>query len=799
MKLKSLYLMLIMASSILYANADGVKKSKVLIDKISIGKFDGDIKPEEFSINIDLTNTGKDIDDWKFGFYLPRTFNSLSAQNINPNLNMQICSLDGNCTNLRYVKSASVTDKDISQGYFTVLEPVEKFILQKKSGYIIKLMHNNQWGANNFSAVPQSLFIMQNEDNNEAPTIYPLITDATNYNLLGHDQDMIEDNIKTRIDTNWTASQAIHNSSVKIIPEPVRVREGVLGDYTLSQNTIIHNQLDDNNTIINQFSKQMKQDLGFNVDVDNASDIGTGILITSMANPIAINNNPEGYRLSVTSDGVIIEALTQTGVYYAFQTLRQMYLHNSGKLPAVTIIDYPQFKYRGVLLDVARHYFSVSEIKQLIDVMASAKLNTLHLHLSDDEAFRIALAEYPTLTTIGATRGLGQSIGPNMLIQNNLDTTNLSQVNYPLANTPYSGSYSNDDITNIIHYANANQITIIPEIDIPGHARALIKSLPDSMVDMNDNSQYMSVQGYTDNVLPVCTYDTDISVGKQFTRTIDDIVNRTAKLFENQTTIYNVNNEISVAADEVSHNAWTNDSSCRNDWASLTALDKSQLFLQKMADKNSDLVFSGWQQMVQHDDGKVNTNVISAMQSGHIWVWNPTNSGGIKQAVALANANYPVVLAFADKTYFDLAYNPSMTEPGFTWAGKYMDTYNTLDVVRSATEVTQTSVNPQNILGIEGALWSENLASFDHLMYMALPKLPALAEASWSQNTMTLNNNQLNWQDFATRLGCGESGFIAMVSRDNNLNYRGYPDGIAKEVPLNSICSIKSDVVPTEK
>ncbi|MDD3265928.1 MAG: beta-N-acetylhexosaminidase [Burkholderiales bacterium] len=798
MKLKLLCLVLGLVTTSFMSSADNIKKSDIEIEKIKIGKFSGDTKPSEFSVLINFKNEGNDIDDWRFGFYMPRSFDTLLTQNINPDLKMQICNVDGSCSNLRYVSTDSVKNKDVSQGYFTVLEPIEKFTIQKNSSYIIKLLHNNQSNISNNSSVPQSLFIM-NKDNSDTPVIYPLLTDATKYALIGIDQDLIESKAQDRINENWANSQPAKDNIVNIVPSPVSIRQGALGDYTFNKTIAVHNQLDENNNVVNDFVAILKKDLNISASIDNEGNAETGIVITNFINPIAINNNPEGYRLSVTSDGVVIEALTQTGVYYAFQTLRQIYIQGNGHLPAVTITDYPQFKYRGVLLDVARHYFTPDEIKKLIDIMAASKLNTLHLHLSDDEAFRIDIPQYPSLTSIGAVRGLGQTIGANMLIQNNLDMTNLSQINYPLANTPYGGGYTANDISNIIKYANDNQITVIPEIDIPGHARALIKSLPESMVDYNDNSQYLSVQGYKDNVLPVCTYDTDISIGQQFTKTIDDIINSTAKLFSNQTTVYNINNEISIAGDEVSSAAWTNSSSCRNEWSSLSALDKSQLFIQKFSNNNSDLTLSGWQQSVQDDNGVIGQNVLQSHQSGHIWVWNPSNHGGINQAVTLANANYPVVLAFADKTYFDLAYSPSIAEPGFTWAGKYMDTYNTLDVAHSSSQVLKTTTNPQNILGIEGALWSENLASFDHLMYMAMPKLPALAEASWSSGSNTFNNQELNWQDFATRMGCGESGFVGHLAKIYNINYRGYPNGISNEVPHGTLCPIKSDVVPTEK
>jgi hexosaminidase len=267
-----------------------------------------------------------------------------------------------------------------------------------------------------------------------------------------------------------------------------------------------------------------------------------------------------------------------------------------------------------------------------------------------------------------------------------------------------------------------------------------------------------------------------------------------AAQFNNQSTVYAVNNEVSVGGDEVSSHAWTNDTSCRNEWGNLSALEKSHLFFQKLANSNSELMFSGWQQFIQNDSESLGKNIVAANQTGHVWVWNPS-SEGVGQAVSLANNNYPTVLAYADKTYFDLAYTPSMYEPGFTWATAYSDTYSNLSMAETASKTQSKTKNPQNIVGIEGTLWSENLPSFDHLMYMALPKMPGLAEAGWSPNWVTINNKQLDWQSLATRLGCGETGFLAYLNQSFGVNYRGYPHGISRELADdNSLCSTSSSM-----
>lgn len=774
-------------------SAKSYTKADIAVNGIQMGHMDEDLA-NEFSIQFNFTNNEDNFKKWQLGFYMPIPFYSLAAQNVNQNLRMQICDAGGRCTNLRYAKADSITDKDLSQAYLTVLEPISNFPLEEDKSYYIRLSHNNQGMPANISSFPQSLFLINTAKAADIPKIYTINTEISNYSIIGYNQEKVDEALKNSIQNNWNSSLPANPDELKIVPTPVLVGQAIDSGYVFPKKLVIHNQLNSDNEMLQNWVAIMKEDLDKKVTLDNDATARDGIVITEITTPKAVNNNPEGYRITITANNIIIETMTNAGAYYALQTLRQLWYQNRGKLPSMSIVDYPRFKYRGILLDVARHYFSFDEIKQLIDVMAASKLNTLHLHLSDDEAFRLQVPSLPLLSGSGATRGLGQQIGATMLVQNNLDTTNRTQYEYPVANTVYTGSYSPEDIKNLIAYANQNQITVIPEIDIPGHARSIIKAMPEVMIDHNDNSQYMSVQGYTDDVLPVCTYNSDISIGPEFTQTMNTLVNDIAKQFNGQTTIYAINNEISVAGDEVSKNAWSNDTSCRNEWSNLSALAKSQLFLERLANNNSDLLISGWQQLVQNSDGAFNKEIIGSGQTGHIWVWDPSSSG-IKNAALLASKNYPTVLAFADKTYFDLAYTPSMYEHGFVWAGNNSGTYTALSSIVSANQTINQTKNQQNILGLEGALWSENLASADHLFYMALPKLTGLAEAAWSPQHTTAKANQVNWQSLANRLGCGSNGFLSYLNSLYQINYRGYPNGIHKEIP-DEICG-KNGVMTT--
>ncbi len=573
------------------------------------------------------------------------------------------------------------------------------------------------------------------------------------------------------------------------MPSPVSYTQTTGGSYVFANEVSIHNQLNLDNNIAEMFKNTISTDLGVSASVDNDANANTGIILKYA------KGDPEQYQININANAVTISATDNAGVFYALQTLRQLWNQNR-VLTGATIIDYPRFKYRGILLDTARHYFTVAEIKNFIDIMSAHKLNTLHIHFADDEGFRIELANYPSINSIGDRRAYGAKIGAEMFGQANLDVANINNLGYPpyvRANNIYAGTYSEDDIRDLVKYANEHFISVIPEIDLPGHARALIKSLPEVFVDKNDLSQFVSVQGYNDDVIPVCTYNSSSNFGKKFTITTNDILNQVAKLFSHQTTSYAINNEVSIGGDEVSSGAWTNDLSCQWIWDfnsipySPAALQKSQYFFKQLALNNSSLKFSGWQQFIQSESIAIGNHVVPASQVGHVWVWN-TAANGIPQAQELAKAGYPTVLTFADQTYFDLNYTSDIRERGWNWAAEFSDTQSALSSALSANKVIASldNIAASNILGIEGALWSENLNTYNTLIYMAIPKMAGLSEASWSLANNITESEMVNWQSLVSRMGCGEStGFLTYLHRVFKVNYRGYPNGIAQETPLN--------------
>ena len=757
------------------------------INSVQVGKMDGDTGLSDFSMEIDFTNGAKTLSNWQFGFYMPRTFAVLQTeqQTINPRLEMRICQAkDSNdCAMLTLQQSTRIIDPDKSIGYTTILAPSTPFSLMPNTRYIITFLHNNQYDVGNYSSLPQNFFVI------ESGVVSQIKTNKNTYTLLDYDPSTVAENIATQMQSHWTNSNTV-KSAINIVPAPQSYTSGT-GSYSLQTGVVIHNALNTDDTVANFFVSDLENDLQDSATIDHDATATSGIIIKQLTSPTIIKDNPEGYQLVITPTAITINALNNTGVFYALQTLRQLWIQNI-TIPAGTITDYPRFKYRGVLLDTARHYFSVGDIENLIDLAAAHKLNTLHIHFADDEGCRLGLNDYyERLAKKADTRGYGNNTIALMFTQGNLDITNTDDEPYALIDTKYSGTYSEADLQSLIQYANARSITIIPEIDFPGHARALIKAFPEALVDLNDSSTFMSVQGYNDDVLPVCTYGTTVSVGAAFTSLINNLVAKTAALFNGQSTLY-AENEVSVGGDEVSPGAWTNDTSCTDNWQALNALQKSHKFFSLLAAQHSTIKFSGWQQYIQNDDESLGDDIVPATQAGHVWVWSKTTDG-IEQAKALAEANYPVVLAFADKNYFDLTYTPDVTEPGFSWAGSYLDTYSALSSAVSANQVLDNlSPNLQaNILGVEGTLWTENISTYRHLVYKALPKMAGLAEAGWSDAALTTGDNLPDWQDLAFRLGNGANGFLYYLNSLYGVAYRGYPYGICSEAPASELCRRK--------
>lgn len=413
----------------------------------------------------------------------------------------------------------------------------------------------------------------------------------------------------------------------------------------------------------------------------------------------------EAYQLTITSELITIESSTHNGFIYAGASLLQLLQQSIGlnTLPCLEIRDKPSYRYRGMMLDCARHLHSIDKIKQILNQLAYYKFNTFHWHLTDDEGWRIEIDSFPQLTQIGAWRGPDETIQPQ----------------FSFATECYGGFYTKQQIKEIIEYANLRGINVIPEIDIPGHCRAAILSLPHLLIEDEDKSDYRSIQHYTDNVLNPGlkgTYDF-----------IDAVIDEVCQLFPCK--------YIHIGADEVPTGVWQNSPACQQllDQEGYTEYPQLQGHLLRHVEKRlqkSGKRMLGWEE-AQHGD-KVSDETI-------IYAWQNEAA-----AIKCAKKGFDVVLQPGQYTYLDMAQDFTPEESGVHWA-------NVLPLEKvyryqPLAELAQNSPIRKKVLGIQCALWSELITTDKQLDYMIYPRLLAVAETAWSPT-----KNRI-WKGFLSRL-----------------------------------------------
>ncbi len=417
--------------------------------------------------------------------------------------------------------------------------------------------------------------------------------------------------------------------------------------------------------------------------------------------------NHEEYKLDVTPEHIKIEASSQAGFVYACATLLQLLKQPNGcqyfEVPCVKIHDKPRFAYRGMMLDSARSFQSKAQIKRLINQLAHYKINTFHWHLTDDEGWRVEIKALPQLTEIGAWRGLRQTLQPQ----------------FHHLTEQYGGFYSQDDIREIVNYAAQRGINIIPEIDIPGHCRAAIRSLPDLLVDPDDDSPYRSVQGYNDNVLSPALEGTYVF--------LDAVLKEVAELFPGP--------YVHIGADEVPNGVWEKSARCQALMKKHQYNDSKELqghLLRYAEDKLKSLGkrMLGWEE-AQHGN-KVSKDTV-------IYSWLSEDA-----ALNCAKLGYDVVLQPGQSTYLDMTQDYAPEEPGVDWAS--VIPLETAYHYEPLSELAKDDPLHKRVWGVQSALWTEIVSSPERLDYMVYPRLIAIAETAWSAP------QHKNWRDFLSRL-----------------------------------------------
>ena len=499
---------------------------------------------------------------------------------------------------------------------------------------------------------------------------------------------------------------------------------------------------------------------------------------------------PESYQLKVSPTFIEIRG-DAAGVFYATNTLIALLNDDedaaatnksatsaTASIKCCTIKDQPRFAYRGLHIDIARNFHSKANLLQIIEQMAFYKLNKLHLHLCDDEGWRVEIAGLPELTEIGGTRG---------------HTTDESDRLYPAyasgpvadANPAGTGFYSREDFIEILKYATQRHVEVIPEIDLPGHARAAIvamkrrydrfmkegdkKSANEFLLsDPDDQSEYWSIQYYNDNVL--CPAQP--GVYRFFTAVVDDM----KAMYQSAGAKLSI---VHTGGDEVPAGVWQKSPMCQKliseDDKLNDATDLSYLLLEKLADilEKRDIQLAGWEEIALkadledgHKEKVPNPNF--ADRNFIPYIWNSVVGWkGEELGYKLANAGYPIVLCNADHLYLSLSPVIDTDEPGYFWAGvvtmKTIFEFTPLDIYKSArTERNGKPVNRaelfaestrltesgrKNVLGIQGEIWSETLRNETLLKDRLYPKIVSLAERAWSPQPQWARADDLETMD----------------------------------------------------
>ncbi|MCT7941190.1 family 20 glycosylhydrolase [Shewanella holmiensis] len=483
-----------------------------------------------------------------------------------------------------------------------------------------------------------------------------------------------------------------------------------------------------------------------------------GVKVSFAALSPVDNLKAGSYQLTVADSGIVIKASEPSGFSYAIASITSLVDVNDLTINAMKIDDSPRYQYRGMHVDVSRNFHSKQFLLDLLDQMAAYKLNKLHLHMGDDEGWRLEINGLPELTDIGSNRC--HDITESSCILPQLGSG-------PFVDTKVNGYYTKADYIDIIQYADARQIQVIPSMDMPGHSRAAIKSMDARyrnlmakgdeqaakeflLTDPNDTTQYSSVQYYDDNTLNVCMESTYHFVDKVIT----EIAALHTQAGQPLTTYH-------IGADETA-GAWLESPICHdfiaNNQYGVTDIKLvGPYFIERVANMLAEkgIQPAGW------SDGMSHTNPDNMPSNSQSNVWDVVSHKGYQRAHQQVNNGWTTILSNPEVLYFDFPYEADPKEHGYYWASRGLNSKHIfsfmpgnlpanaeqwLDIEGNPFEADdrpqvdengkQTSgpiVAGKTFDGIQGQLWSETLRSDQTVEYMIYPRLLMLAERAWNK------------------------------------------------------------------
>jgi len=470
-----------------------------------------------------------------------------------------------------------------------------------------------------------------------------------------------------------TSKTSTDLNQVSFIPRPVSV--SATGDpFEVSSSTVVYYKpgTEGQQHIAEYLAEQLGSISGLAVTARAAETAPARGIYLELS-----NNDPslgrEGYELNIDSKLLTINAAAEAGCFYGVQTLLQTLPVKAAEdeeliVATGTVRDFPEYDYRGFMLDVSRHFFGVDDVKRLIDLLAGYKINTLHLHLSDDQGWRIEIKSWPRLTEIGGSTEVGGGEG---------------------------GFYTQEQYSDIVEYAQARYITIVPEIDMPGHTNAALASYP----ELNCNGKAQEL--YTGIDVGFSTLCTDKEVTYRF---VDDVVREIVALTPGPW--------FHIGGDE-SH---------------VTSHDDYVYFTERVQEivlKHGKKII-GWDEIAN----------ASLAEDATVQFW-----ADVENTIMGVEKGAKVLMSPAALAYLDMQYD-STTTLGLHWAGYIeVDHAYTWDPAGLVEGVAR-----ENIMGVESPLWTETITNMDELEYMVFPRLPGYAEIGWTDPELR------NWETYKLRL-----------------------------------------------
>lgn len=430
----------------------------------------------------------------------------------------------------------------------------------------------------------------------------------------------------------------------------------------------------------------------------------------------------EGYLLDIDSKEIRIVANTDAGLFYGVQSLLQYIIANRTQtpiqLPNLSINDQPNIAWRGMMMDVSRHFFNVNAIKELLDLMAFYKMNVFHWHLADNEGWRLEIKKYPKLTEVGAWRT--EIPGSVMYKQDSTYAKKLDGKPYP-----YGGFYTQEQIMEVVAYAKDRNITVVPEIDIPGHSGAALSAYPEFSCEKHQQEPPNST--LWNGIVDPANVNLNYCAGQESTFDfLEDVFTEVMALFPSK--------YIHVGGDEVDKSYWEKCAACQQRMKDNGLTDENELqsyFIKRMAKflEKNDRKLIGWDEILE-GGAPANATVMS---------WRG-ESGGIKAA----KLKQEVIMAPNDPLYF----NRHQADPESETFHAPAYSINSVDRVYNYKLIPAelSDAEAAYIIGGQIAIWTEFISSVEHLEYMILPRMPAFAENLWS----TPENK--NYNDFVERL-----------------------------------------------